>query len=227
MISERWNPEIPLDIQQQFAREKEQAFTLYLDFVVDGTASMYTIYPAVCYAATHFLECLSKYEVYPMVGLTIIRNEQQGEEIESVSFENGAYFTQEIPMFLKKLKSVSLYGGGDDGKESVHAAIGRSLKKFPVAGRNRAVFVFTDAYGSCDYEEYTADPLGQVIFFSTEEMSEEDFRFCFIRADGELDEEASPMFLDIGKLLKPMSTQFLDKIVKPLKDLMKGVSIGA
>ena len=43
MMSERWNPEIPLDIQQQFAREKEQSFKFYLDFVVDGTASMYKI----------------------------------------------------------------------------------------------------------------------------------------------------------------------------------------
>ena len=144
-MSDRWNPEIPLDIQQQFAREKEQAFTLYLDFVVDGTASMYTIFPAVYYAAAHFLECLSKYEVYPMVGRTVIRNERQGEETEQVSFENGEFFTGEIPLFLKKLKSVQLYGGGDDGKESVHTAIARSLEKFPFQGRNRALFVFTDA----------------------------------------------------------------------------------
>ena len=188
---------------------------------------MYTIFPAVYYAAAHFLECLSKYEVYPMVGLTVIRNERQGEETERAVFENGAYFTGEIPLFLKKLKSVQLYGGGEDGRESVHTAIGKSLQKFPFQGRNRALFVFTDAYGSNDYEEYVNDPLGQVIFFSTEEMSEEDFRFCFMQADGELDEEASPMFLDIEKLLKPMSTEFLDNIVKPLKDLMKGVSIGA
>ncbi len=226
-MNDRWNPEIPLDIQQQFTREKEQAFTLYLDFVVDGTASMYTIYPAVYYAAAHFLECLSKYEVYPMVGLTVIRNEQMGEETERVTFERGEYFTSEIPLFLKKLKSVRLYGGGEDGRESIHTAIKKALEKFPFQGRNRAIFVFTDAYGSNDYEEYTADPLGQVIFFSTEEMSEEDFRFCFMQADGELDEEASPMFLDMEKLLKPMSTEFLDNIVKPLKDLMKGVSIGA
>ncbi len=58
-------------------------------------------------------------------------------------------------------------------------------------------------------------------------MSEEDFHFCFVQADGELDEEASPMFISLEKLLKPMSTEFMDNIVKPLKDLMKGVSIGA
>ena len=226
-MNERWNPEIPLDIQEKFVREKEQAFTLYLDFVVDGTASMYSVFPAVYYAAAHFLECLQKYEVYPQVGLTIIRNEKNGEETERILFENQNYFTGEIPVFLKKLKGIQLYGGGSDGKESVHTAIARSLEKFPISGRNRAIFVFTDAYGSNDYEEYLDSPLGQVIFFSTEEMSEEDFRFCFIRADGELDEEDSPMFLDFEKLLKPMSTEFLDNIVKPLKDLMKGVSIGA
>lgn len=226
-MNERWNPEIPLDMQEKLRKEKEQAFTLYLDFVVDGTASMYSVFPAVYYAAAHFLECLQKYEVYPQIGLTIIRNEKNGEETEKILFEGKNYFTGEISVFLKKLKGVQLYGGGSDGKESVHTAIARSLEKFPISGRNRAIFVFTDAYGSNDYEEYLDAPLGQVIFFSTEEMSEEDFRFCFIRPDGELDEEASPMFLEFEKLLKPMSTEFLDNIVKPLKDLMKGVSIGA
>ena len=61
----------------------------------------------------------------------------------------------------------------------------------------------------------------------TDELAEEDFRFCFLREDGELDEEASPMFLSLESLLKPMSTEYLDNIVKPVKDLMKGVSIGA
>ena len=36
-MNENWNPEIPLDLQQNFKKEKEQAFTLYLDFVVDET----------------------------------------------------------------------------------------------------------------------------------------------------------------------------------------------
>ena len=195
-MNESWNPEIPLDLQQNFKKEKEQAFTLYLDFVVDATASMYTVFPAVYYAAAHL-------------------------------FEGRDSFTSDISLFLKKLKGTKLYGGGDDGKESVHKAIGTSLRKFPVSGRNKAIMVFTDAYGSNDYEEYTQYPVGQVIFFSTDEMSEEDFHFCFVKPDGELDEEASPMFIKIDKLLKPMSTEFLDNIVKPLKDLMKGVSIGA
>ena len=188
---------------------------------------MYTLFPAVYYAASHFLECLSKYEVYPQMGLTVIRNEKIGQEGELAEFEDRSYFTSEIALFLKKLKSISLYGGGMDGKESVHTAIGKSLRKFPITGRNRAVFVFTDAYGSNDYEDYSDFPVGQAVFFTTEEMSEEDFHFCFVRPDGELDEEASPMFLSIEKLLKPMSTELLDNIVKPLKDLMKGVSIGA
>jgi hypothetical protein len=226
-MNETWDPVIPADLRRNLEQQKEQAFTLYLDFIVDGTASMYTLFPAVYYAASHFLECLSKYEVYPEVGLTVIRNEKNGEETELIEFEEQRYFTAEIPAFLKKLKAVSLYGGGMDGKESVHTAIGKSLRKFPITGRNRAIFVFSDAYGSNDYEEYTEYPVGQAIFFTTEEMSEEDFPFCFIRPDGEMDEEASAMFLSIEKLLKPMSTEFLDNVVKPLKDLTKGVSIGA
>lgn len=227
IMDDRWNPEIPRDLQRNFVREKEQAFTLYLDFVVDGTASMYTVFPAVYYAAAHFLECLSKYEVYPKLGLTILRNEACGEETETVLFDGRDAFTSDITAFLKKLKGVKLYGGGDDGRESVHTAIGTALKKFPVSGRNKALFVFTDAYASNDYEEYISTPVGQVLFFSTDALSEEDFRFCFMREDGELDEEASPMFLRLEKLLKPMSTEFLDNVIKPLKDLMKGVSIGA
>ncbi len=226
-MAQNRNPDIPSDIQEQFAKEKEQAFTLYLDFVVDATASMHTVFPAVYYAAAHFLECLSKYEVSPRIGLTVIRDEQGGERAETVDFGKGGLFTDEPSRFLKKLRGLPLYGGGDDGRESVHTAIRHSLEKFPIQGRNRALFVFTDAYGTNDYEEYTEEPLGQVIFFSTEELSEEDFRFCFVRADGELDEEASPMFIRFEKLLAPMSAEFLDNVVKPLKDLMKGVSIGA
>ena len=62
-MNENWNPEIPLDLQQNFKKEKE---------------------PAVYYAAAHFLECLSKYEVYPQIGLTLIRNEENGEETGTV-----------------------------------------------------------------------------------------------------------------------------------------------
>ena len=103
-MNENWNPEIPLNLQQNFKKEKEQAFTLYLDFVVDATASMYTVFPAVYYAAAHFLECLSKYEVYPQIGLTLIRNEENGEETETVLFEGRDAFTSDISVFLKKLK---------------------------------------------------------------------------------------------------------------------------
>lgn len=222
-----WNPEIPAHLKENVIRDKKQAFTLYLDFVVDGTASMYTIFPAVSYAAAHFTSYLARYEVYPMVGLTVLRNDAGGQASEIIPFEDGNYFTSDIPAFLKKLNAVSLYGGGDDGKESVHTAIAKSLAKFPVSGRNRAIMVFSDAYGSNDYEEYLNEPLGQVVFFCTSELSEEDFRFCFARADGEMDEESSPMFVSIEKLLEPMSAEMAGNVVKPLKDLMKGVSIGA
>lgn len=226
-MNENRNPEIPVQLQKNFEKEKEQAFTLYLDFIVDGTASMYSVFPAVYYAVVHFLEALSSYEVFPRMGLTILRNEAEGEETETVSFEQEGLFTQEAPLLLKKLRNIKLYGGGSDGRESVHRAIRRSLDKFPVQGRNRAVMLFTDAYESNDQADYSRDPVGQVVIFSTSELSDEDFRFCFITEDGSYDEEASPMFLSIESLLKPMSTDYIDNVVKPLKDLMKGVSIGA
>ena len=112
-------------------------------------------------------------------------------------------------------------------KESVHKAIGSSLRKFPVKEEIKSSVSFYRCYGSNDYEENMFSIRWSGNLFSTDEMSEEDFHFCFVKPDGELDEKASPMFIKIDKLLKPMSTEFLDNIVKPLKDLMKGVSIGA
>lgn len=222
-----YNPEIPQTLRDNLTREKEQALTLYIDFVIDGTASMHSVFPAVYFAIVHILQALNGYEINPMIGLTVLRNEQAGEMTELVEFEEGRKFTSDMEAFLKKIRFLKLYGGGDDGKESVHTAIRRSLDKFEGRGRGKVIMVFTDAYESNDTADYMDVPVGQVIFFSTDELAEEDFRFCFLREDGELDEEASPMFLSLESLLKPMSTEYLDNIVKPVKDLMKGVSIGA
>ena len=46
-----------------------------------------------------FLECLSKYEVYPQIGLTLIRNEENGEETETVLFEDEIVLLQIFPYF--------------------------------------------------------------------------------------------------------------------------------
>ena len=220
------NPEIPTELQESLLEEQEKAYTLYLDVIVDGTASMYTVFPAVYFATVHFIEELSKYEVYPQLGLTVIRDEAGGEETERIRFDTG-YFTEDSAQFLKQLRNLPLYGGGEDGRESVHTAIRHALEKFRGQGRNHAILLFSDAYGSNDRDEYLDCPIGQAIFFTTEAMSEEDFRFAFIHTDGSIDEEASPMFLKLEHILKPLSSEMIDNVVKPLKDLMKGVSIGA
>ena len=225
-FEDKTGPVLPESLRKGLEKEKENALTLYLDFVIDGTASMYSVYPAVYFAALHFLECLARYEVSACFGITVLRSEDNEEETETVTFDDGSPFTPDMTRFLKKLKNIPLYGGGEDGMESVHRAILQSLQKFPSTGRNKALMVFTDARGSDDYCEYTDYPLGQAVFFCTEELSDEDFRFCFVREDGSYDEEASPMFIRFEKLLKPMSTALLENVVKPLKDLMKGVSIG-
>lgn len=222
---ERYNPEIPAELQKIVKEEQEKAFTLYLDFIIDGTASMYTIYPAVYFAAVHFVEALQKYEVFPRLGMTVIRDEKHGEATECIRFDDS-FFTEDSVQFLKKMRSIPLYGGGEDGRESVHTAIKKSLGKFNGSGRNHAILLFSDAYGSNDHETFLSTPVGQAVFFVTDQMSEEDFRFAFINADGSIDEEASPMFLKIEQLLKPLSSVTIDNVVKPLKDLMKGVSIG-
>ena len=221
-----YNPALPSRLREKIESEKKQGLKLYLDFVIDGTASMYTIFPAVYFAIMHFIESLARYEIHPMMGITVIRDEAGGEETEQLTFCDGESFTEDVAEFMRQIRAIRLYGGANDGKESVHHAIGLSLAKFPSPGRNKAVLVFSDAYGSNDYEEYLDYPLGQAVFFITDELSQEDFRFCFVREDGCYDEEASPMFLPVEKLLRPMSTELLDNVVKPLKDLLKGVSIG-
>lgn len=225
-MTERYEPVLPASVQESFEREKEKAFTLYLDFVVDGSASMYSIYPAVYFTAVHFLECLTKYEVFPRLGITVIRDGDWEEQAEAIAFDDGSLFTQDMTQFLKKLRNIRLFGGGDDGMEAIHTGLAFSLDKFPSPGRNKALLLFSDAYGSTDERDYLDYPLGQAIFFCTDQLSDEDFRFCFVREDGSLDEEASPMFIDIEKILKPLSMDFLENIVKPMKDLMKGVSVG-
>lgn len=200
--------------------------TLYLDFIIDGSSSMYTVFPAVYYAINHIFEAFLNYSMKPQLGLTVFRNEKNGEPVEYIEFDKKELFTDSEIIFLKKLKSIALYGGGLDGRESVHTAIHKSLEKLPESGRNRAIIVFSDAYGSEDYQDYRWSPLGAAIFFVTEDLGEEDFRFAFIREDGELDEEASPVFLPLESILTPISSNLLEEVVKPLKDLMKGVSIG-
>ncbi len=221
-----YNPVLPDRLQEKMESEKKKGLKLYLDFVIDGTASMYTIFPAVYFAIMHFIESLERYEIHPLLGITVIRDEAGGEETEQLPFSDGEPFTEDVADFMRQVRAIRLYGGSNDGRESVHQAIRHSLAKFPSPGRNKAILVFSDAYGSNDYEEYLDYPLGQAVFFTTDELSQEDFRFCFVREDGCYDEEASPMFLPVEKLLKPMSAELLDNVVKPLKDLLKGVSIG-
>ena len=227
MNTDALNPKIPSRLQENLNQEKQQAFTLYLDFVVDATASMYSIFPAVYYSALHFIEALSKYDVGLELGLTLMRCDRVGEEAQTVYFEDGREtFTKDVGLFLSRLKNTEVYGGSPDGKESVHAGIRHSLEKFPFQGRNRAIMVYTDAYGSDDEEDFQDQPIGQAIFFTTLEMMEEDFHFALIGPDGSLDEEASPAFMDIHEILHPLSPEFIDDVVKPLKDLLRGVSIG-
>ena len=221
-----YNPSLPGRLREKMESEKKQGLKLYLDVVIDGTASMYTIFPAVYFAIMHFIESLARYEIHPMLGATVIRDEKGGEETDQLLFADGESFTEDVTEFMQQVRAIKLYGGSNDGRESVHHAIALSVAKFPSPGRNKAVFVFSDAYGSNDYEEYLDFPLGQAVFFTTDELSQEDFRFCFVREDGGYDEEASPMFISIEKLLQPVSTDLLDNVVKPLKDLLKGVSIG-
>ncbi len=221
------NPKIDTRIQEQIKKETEKANTLYVDFVIDATSSMSSLYPAVYITAKNIVEWLVKYEVFPMLGITLIRSIEEGEENEIVKMEGDADFGQDIPFFLKKLRKVKLYGGSNDGAESIREALMLSLSKFPKK-TSRVMIVFSDAYESKETKvDLGQTEVGAVVFFCTEELSREAFDFSFIGMNGEIDEEGSPLFIDIEDLLGQLSYSDYENIVKPLKDLVKGVSIGA
>lgn len=224
-MEDRMNPQIPFGIAQKLGQEKENAYTLYWDFVVDGTASMVSLYPAVYFAVGRFLDWMKRYDVRPMVGITVIRSMPE-EQIEKIEMEPGSYYTEDAALFLKKLKYLSLYGGSDDGEESVEEALLASLQKFPPNSMNRGMMVFTDSYHCSHHLSFKEYPVGAVTFFTPPEMFLEEFDFSFLTPDGEVDEEGSAAFIDIRSLFQELTGEFLDNVIKPFKDLIKGVSIG-
>ena len=206
-------------------QEKENAYTLYWDFVIDGTASMASLYAGVYIAVMKFLEWIKRYEVKPMLGLTIIRS-QQGQPAAAVEFEPGVYYTEDSARFLKKVKYLSLYGGAEDGREEIEEALALSLAKFPEGSLNRGIMLFTDCY-ECEHKITLAEKsVGAVTFFCPESLAMHPFDFTFITSEGEWDEAASPAFFNIESLFHELSGEYLDDVVKPFKDLIKGVSIG-
>lgn len=224
-MEDRMNPQIPFGLARRLGEEKENAYTLYWDFVVDGTASMASLYPAVYFAAGRFLDWMKRYDVKPMVGITVIRSMPE-ETIEKIEMEPGSYYTEDTALFLKKLKYLPLYGGSDDGEEPVEEALLASLQKFPPNSMNRGIMVFTDSYHTNHSLSLKAYPVGAVTFFAPPEMFMEEFDFSFLTPEGEPDEEGSAAFIDIRSLFQELSGEFLDNVVKPFKDLIKGVSIG-
>ena len=225
-MEDRFNPQIPLGVAKRLGEEKENAYTLYWDFVIDGTASMASLYPAVYLAVSKFVEWMKRYEVRPMLGITVIRSEEE-EPVHVLTFEEGAYYTEDTALFLKKVKYLSLYGGSEDGGETIEEALYVSMKKFPKGSVNRGIMVFTDSYTCRHGMNLTERPVGAVTFFCPAELAMEPFDFTFITPEGEIDEEGCASFLDIRTLFTELTGEYLDNAVKPFKDLIKGVSIGA
>ena len=225
-MEERFNPKIPSGLAGRLEKEKQNAYTLYWDFVIDGTASMASLYPAVYLAIIKFLEWMKRYDIKPLLGLTIIRS-MPGQPAVAVEFEPEEYFTADTAIFLKKIKYLSLFGGADDGREDIEEALALSLAKFPESSLNRAMMVFTDCY-ECEHRITLAEKnIGTVTFFSPEELALQFFDFTFLTPEGEWDETGTPSFYDIQFLFQELTGEFLDDVIKPVKDLVKGVSIGA
>lgn len=224
-MTETYNPTLPFQMAKRLERERENAYTLYWDFVIDGTASMASLYPAVYLAIGKFLEWMKRYEVKPMLGITVIRS-MEGQPAEAIEFAQDHYFTDDQALFLKKIKYLSLHGGADDGREKMEDGLALSLAKFPEHSLNRGMMVFTDCY-ECENRLTLADKgVGAVAFFCPEELALHSFDFTFLTPDGEWDEHGSPAFYEIQSLFQELSGEYLDNVIKPFKDLIKGVSIG-
>lgn len=224
-MMEQYNPQMPHSLVKRLEQERRHAYTLYLDFVIDGTASMASLYAGVYIAVMKFLEWIKRYEVKPMLGITVIRS-MAGQPAVALEFEPGMYYTDDTAVFLKKLKYLSFYGGSDDGREEVEEAIALSLAKFPEGSMNRGMMIFTDCY-ECEHKLTLAEKtVGAVTFFCPESLALHPFDFTFVTPEGQWDETNSPAFFDIRSLFQELSGEYLDDVIKPFKDLIKGVSIG-
>jgi len=224
-MQEIYNPKMPLGLAKRLEQEKENAYTLYWDFVIDATASMSSLYAGVYLAVMKFIEWMKRYEVKPMLGITLIRS-MEGQPAAAVEFEPGMYYTEDQSEFLKKLKYLSLYGGADNGQEEIEEALALSLAKFPEGSMNRGILLFTDCF-ECEHKLTLAEKsVGAVTFFCPESLALHPFDFTFFTPEGEWDETGSPAFFDIKSIFCEMNGEFLDDVVKPFKDLIKGVSIG-
>lgn len=222
---EQYNPQMPLGLAKRLERERENAYTLYWDFVIDGTASMSSLYAGVYLAVAKFLEWIKRYDVKPMLGLTIVRS-MEGQPAVAVEFDPQSYYTDDAAAFLKKVKYLSLYGGKENGLEEIEEALALSLAKFPEDSLNRGIVVFTDCY-ECEHKITLAEKsVGAVTFFCPESLALHPFDFTFFTPEGEWDENGSPAFFDITSLFQELSGEYLDNVIKPFKDLIKGVSIG-
>lgn len=225
-MDDKLNPQIPFGVARRLSEEKANAYTLYWDFVIDGTASMASLYPAVYLGISKFVEWMKRYDVKPMLGITVIRSEKE-EPAQVITFEDGDVYTEDTALFLKKVKYLSLYGGDEYGEEFICEALATSLNKFPDGSLNRGIMVFTDCYQCSRSFSLKGRGVGAVTFFCPKELAMEPFDFTFVTPEGDVDEEGSASFLDIRTLFKELTGEYLDNAVKPFKDLIKGVSIGA
>ncbi len=129
---------------------------IFLEYVVDGTYSFSTVFPAVYRAIKVSVEkmqkaCKTYQGIRIKYGLTVIH-----DNIHTVRFD-GKPFTEDGNRFLGGLEDIKFSGGSADGKEKINEAVEAGIRvleneSHPLAGRG--LLLFTDSMPEETYHDF-------------------------------------------------------------------------
>ena len=147
-------PEVnPMSNILQKNEEKKSRVTnnheIRMMWVIDGTSSFTTVFPAVYYKIEAIIKSLEHRKkvknqngVFLTYGLTVMN-----EKTEFCQF-SGNLFTESKEKFLEMVRKISLHGGSPDGRENFVGAISTALQALNFGNHenvSRGLFLFSDS----------------------------------------------------------------------------------
>ena len=151
-IDEEPEEEKEKNIQMPAANENRESnnHEIRIMWVIDGTVSFTTVFPAVYYRIEAIIKALEKEKkrknqqgIVITHGLTVM-----GEEPGYINFPDESCFTKSREKFMEFMRKIKFKGGCADGRENFAGAISQALKALNYDGRDNVshgLFVFSDS----------------------------------------------------------------------------------
>lgn len=119
---------------------------IYLDFIIDATASMKTVIPAVYLYCNDFIKRYNK-DIHLsskrlFLGITIL----DGSSTGIIEF-NGLEFTNDLLEFRKGFQRIIIKNGASNGSENLMEGILKSCEKMSSKLGVKGIILFSDSYG--------------------------------------------------------------------------------